>query len=65
MSDTTAAEVPEMLDDVFLGWDTLETCDGCGPAVSALWLVFIPPGSLTLCGSHYRKYSKKINPEDK
>lgn len=36
--------------------ESLEMCDGCGPHIRAVWLVFIGDGILTFCGSCYRKY---------
>ena len=41
-----------------LGWETLETCDRCGPGVNAIWLVFTAGGDLTFCGKHYRDFCK-------
>ena len=49
---------PENLGDTPLADDTPETCDRCGPAVRAGWLVFTPAGALTFCGAHYRRYKK-------
>jgi len=57
-ADTTGAVLPESLDDSYLGFESQEACDGCGPGVSALWLVFTGAGPLTLCGAHYRRYRK-------
>jgi hypothetical protein len=47
-----------LADDTWLGWETLELCDGCGLGVSALWLVFTRAGELTLCGKHFRDFRK-------
>jgi hypothetical protein len=45
-------------DEIHLGWDSLETCDGCGPGISAIWRVFTGAGDLTFCGEHYRRFRK-------
>lgn len=48
----------EVLNGVYLGNDSPETCDGCGPHIRAIWVVW--PGSgdrpLTFCGEHHRRY---------
>lgn len=33
----------------------IQTCDSCGPAVSAKYLVKMIDGELTFCGHHYNK----------
>lgn len=52
----TSDPMPIFAEDTYLGWETLETCDGCGPGVNALWLVLTRSGILTLCGAHYRRF---------
>lgn len=44
--------------DIHLGWESQETCDGCGSGVSAIWIVFTETGELTLCGEHHRRFEK-------
>ena len=57
-SEETTAPSP-LADDTYLGFDTLESCDGCGSGVNALWLVFTRAGELTFCGEHYRRFRRK------
>jgi hypothetical protein len=37
------------------------TCDKCGPAVSAQYLVKLISGELGFCGHHFRKYSEALD----
>lgn len=37
------------------------TCDKCGPAVSANYLVKLISGELSFCGHHFRKYSEALD----
>jgi hypothetical protein len=37
------------------------TCDKCGPAVSAQYLVKLISGELAFCGHHFRKYSEALD----
>lgn len=49
---------PGLPGDIHLGWESQETCDGCGCGVSAIWIVFTGSGELTLCGEHHRRFLK-------
>lgn len=37
------------------------TCDKCGPAVMANYLVKLVSGELSFCGHHYRKYAETLD----
>ena len=57
VTSTPGAE-PPLTEDMHLGWDSQETCDGCGAGVAAIWLVFTDAGPLTFCGKHYRDFCR-------
>lgn len=37
------------------------TCDKCGPAVSAMYLIKLIEGELAFCGHHFNKYREKLD----
>jgi hypothetical protein len=37
------------------------TCDKCGPAVMANYLVKLVSGELAFCGHHFRKYQEALD----
>ena len=39
----------------------METCDKCGPAVSAMYIVRLVDGELSFCGHHYNKYAAALD----
>ena len=39
----------------------LETCDRCGPAVSAQYIIKLLDGQLSFCGHHYRKNREALD----
>lgn len=43
------------------GTMSLETCDRCGPAVSAQYLIKLLDGQLSFCGHHYRKNQEALD----
>ena len=38
-----------------------ETCDRCGPAVSAKYIIKLLDGQLTFCGHHYNKNKEVLD----
>lgn len=39
----------------------METCDRCGPAVSAMYTVRMIAGELSFCGHHYNEYKEVLD----
>lgn len=37
------------------------TCDKCGPAVVAAYLIKLVDGELAFCGHHYNKFSEALD----
>lgn len=37
------------------------TCDSCGPAVTASYLIKLIDGELSFCGHHYRKNQEALD----
>ena len=37
------------------------TCDKCGPAVTAAYLVKLVDGELSFCGHHYNKFKEGLD----
>lgn len=37
------------------------TCDKCGPAVAAAFLVKLVDGELAFCGHHFHKYAEALD----
>jgi hypothetical protein len=67
VSDQISPSVDELLGGLEAGLElaaeSLETCDGCGPHIRAIWLVETARGPLTFCGEHYRRYRWKMRGE--